>query len=224
MPVWTICTPQISSATAPARSIKVSVASMPFALGCYRVYAVSTTSLLSCSVFEQIMNGGQCDTSVDAGAAPSRAAVSGTGTDRGATRGAGPPVRNHAWLARRDLRAGRLDVSPRRTIGHRQRCHRVLLRRPCFRARVCRPILLRLSGRDDRRRFCDPRRHAATPPRRPRPQDPLTRRSRRLTDLTNLADWVGLAATTFAAALLYAVSGYGFAVLATPLYLLLVDP
>src|SRR5215467_2888687 len=166
------------------------------------------------------MNGDQCDTSVDARAAPSRAAVSGAGTDRGATRRAGPPARNHAWLARQDLRAGRLDVSPRRTIRHRQRCHRVLLRRPCFRARVCRPILLRLSGRDDRRRFCDPRRHAATPARRPRPQDPLTRRSRRLTDLTNLADWVRLAATTFAAALLYAVSGYGFAVLATPLYLL----
>jgi len=45
-----------------------------------------------------------------------------------------------------------------------------------------------------------------------------------LTDLTNLADWVGLAATTFAAALLYAVSGFGFAVLAAPLYLLFVDP
>lgn len=43
-------------------------------------------------------------------------------------------------------------------------------------------------------------------------------------DLTNLADWVGLAATTFAAALLYAVSGFGFAVLAAPLYLLFVDP
>ena len=38
------------------------------------------------------------------------------------------------------------------------------------------------------------------------------------------ADWVGLAATTFVAALLYAVSGYGFAVLAAPLYLLFVDP
>ena len=45
-----------------------------------------------------------------------------------------------------------------------------------------------------------------------------------MTDLTNLADWVGLAATTFAAALLYAVSGFGFAVLAAPLYLLFVDP
>jgi uncharacterized membrane protein YfcA len=45
-----------------------------------------------------------------------------------------------------------------------------------------------------------------------------------LNDLTNLADWVGLAATTFAAALLYAVSGFGFAVLAAPLYLLFVDP
>jgi uncharacterized membrane protein YfcA len=45
-----------------------------------------------------------------------------------------------------------------------------------------------------------------------------------LNDLTSLADWVGLAATTFAAALLYAVSGFGFAVLAAPLYLLFVDP
>jgi uncharacterized membrane protein YfcA len=42
--------------------------------------------------------------------------------------------------------------------------------------------------------------------------------------LIGLADWVGLAATTFAAALLYAVSGFGFAVLAAPLYLLFVDP
>jgi uncharacterized protein len=40
----------------------------------------------------------------------------------------------------------------------------------------------------------------------------------------NLTDWAGLAATTFVAALLYAVSGFGFAVLATPLYLLFVDP
>ena len=36
-------------------------------------------------------------------------------------------------------------------------------------------------------------------------------------------DWAGLAATTFAAALLYAVSGFGFAVLAAPLFLLFVD-
>jgi uncharacterized protein len=43
-------------------------------------------------------------------------------------------------------------------------------------------------------------------------------------DLTNLTDWAGLAATTFVAALLYAVSGFGFAVLATPLYLFFVDP
>jgi hypothetical protein len=42
--------------------------------------------------------------------------------------------------------------------------------------------------------------------------------------LIGLADWVGLAATTFAAALLYAVSGFGFAVLAAPLYLLFVNP
>jgi uncharacterized membrane protein YfcA len=38
------------------------------------------------------------------------------------------------------------------------------------------------------------------------------------------ADWIGLAATTFVAALLYTVSGFGFAVLAAPLYLLFVDP
>ena len=46
----------------------------------------------------------------------------------------------------------------------------------------------------------------------------------RFFDLISLADWVGLAATTFAAALLYAVSGFGFAVLAAPLYLLFVGP
>src|SRR5437868_3520560 len=38
------------------------------------------------------------------------------------------------------------------------------------------------------------------------------------------ADWLGLAATTFVAALLYAVSGFGFAVLAAPLYLLFTAP
>jgi uncharacterized membrane protein YfcA len=42
--------------------------------------------------------------------------------------------------------------------------------------------------------------------------------------LISLADWAALAATTFGAALLYAVSGFGFAVLAAPLYLLFVDP
>jgi uncharacterized membrane protein YfcA len=36
--------------------------------------------------------------------------------------------------------------------------------------------------------------------------------------------WAGLAATAFAAALLQAASGFGFAVLATPLFLLLVEP
>ncbi len=36
--------------------------------------------------------------------------------------------------------------------------------------------------------------------------------------------WAGLAATTFAAALLQAASGFGFAVLAAPLFLLFVDP
>src|SRR5260370_33151738 len=39
-----------------------------------------------------------------------------------------------------------------------------------------------------------------------------------------LLGWAGLAGTTFAAALLQAVSGFGFAVLAVPLYLLLVEP
>jgi uncharacterized membrane protein YfcA len=39
-----------------------------------------------------------------------------------------------------------------------------------------------------------------------------------------LFGWAGLAGTTLAAALLQAVSGFGFAVLAVPLYLLLVDP
>jgi len=40
----------------------------------------------------------------------------------------------------------------------------------------------------------------------------------------DLLDWAGLAATTTAAALLQAASGFGFAVLATPLFLLFVDP
>jgi uncharacterized membrane protein YfcA len=39
-----------------------------------------------------------------------------------------------------------------------------------------------------------------------------------------LFGWAGLAGTTFAAALLQAVSGFGFAVLAVPLYLMLIDP
>lgn len=37
-------------------------------------------------------------------------------------------------------------------------------------------------------------------------------------------DWAGLAATTTGAALLYTLTGFGFAVLATPLFLLFVDP
>jgi hypothetical protein len=36
--------------------------------------------------------------------------------------------------------------------------------------------------------------------------------------------WAGLAATTFFASLLYTVSGFGFAVVAAPLYLMFVDP
>ncbi len=39
-----------------------------------------------------------------------------------------------------------------------------------------------------------------------------------------LVDWAALAATTFIAALLYSVSGFGFAVLAAPLYLLVIEP
>lgn len=39
-----------------------------------------------------------------------------------------------------------------------------------------------------------------------------------------LFGWAGLAGTTFAAALLQAVSRFGFAMLAVPLYLLLVAP
>src|SRR5690348_10212194 len=39
-----------------------------------------------------------------------------------------------------------------------------------------------------------------------------------------LFGWAGLAGTTFAAAQLQAVSGFGFAVLAVPLYLLFLDP
>jgi uncharacterized protein len=37
-------------------------------------------------------------------------------------------------------------------------------------------------------------------------------------------DWAGLAAATAGAALLYTLTGFGFAVLATPLFLLFVDP
>jgi uncharacterized membrane protein YfcA len=40
----------------------------------------------------------------------------------------------------------------------------------------------------------------------------------------DLPHWAGLAATTLVAALLYAVSGFGFAVLAAPLFLLFADP
>jgi hypothetical protein len=39
-----------------------------------------------------------------------------------------------------------------------------------------------------------------------------------------LLDWAGLAATTAGAALLYTLTGFGFAVLAAPLFLLFVDP
>ena len=40
----------------------------------------------------------------------------------------------------------------------------------------------------------------------------------------DLSEWAGLAATTFVAALLYTMSGFGFALLAAPLYLMFVDP
>ena len=40
----------------------------------------------------------------------------------------------------------------------------------------------------------------------------------------DFSDWLGLTATTFVAALVYAVSGFGFAVLAAPLYLLFIEP
>jgi uncharacterized protein len=40
----------------------------------------------------------------------------------------------------------------------------------------------------------------------------------------SLLTWAGLAATTFAAALLQAVGGFGFAVVATPLYLIFLAP
>jgi uncharacterized protein len=40
----------------------------------------------------------------------------------------------------------------------------------------------------------------------------------------DLLDGAGLAATTVGAALLYTLTGFGFAVLATPLFLLFVDP
>jgi uncharacterized membrane protein YfcA len=40
----------------------------------------------------------------------------------------------------------------------------------------------------------------------------------------DLIQWVGLAVTACGAALLYALSGFGFAVLATPLFLLFVEP
>lgn len=40
----------------------------------------------------------------------------------------------------------------------------------------------------------------------------------------DLLDWAGLAAATTGAALLYTLTGFGFAVLAAPVFLLLVDP
>ena len=40
----------------------------------------------------------------------------------------------------------------------------------------------------------------------------------------SLADWAGMAATSLVAALLQAANGFGFAVLAVPLFLLFVDP
>jgi uncharacterized protein len=40
----------------------------------------------------------------------------------------------------------------------------------------------------------------------------------------SVADWAGLGAATFGAALLQAAGGFGFAVMAAPLYLIIVDP
>jgi uncharacterized protein len=40
----------------------------------------------------------------------------------------------------------------------------------------------------------------------------------------SVADWAGLAAATFGAALLQAAGGFGFAVMAAPLFLIIVDP
>src|SRR5215472_10013554 len=57
--------------------------------------------------------------------------------------------------------------------------------------------------------------------RRGHAQDPLTSRSVRPVDLF---DWTALAATTAGAALLYSLTGFGFAILAAPLFLLFVDP
>src|SRR5438067_12906558 len=40
----------------------------------------------------------------------------------------------------------------------------------------------------------------------------------------NLGDWAGMAATSFVAGLLQAANGFGFAVLAVPLFLLFAEP
>jgi uncharacterized protein len=53
---------------------------------------------------------------------------------------------------------------------------------------------------------------------------PETWRRYDVADLMDLWYWAGLAATTFFAAVLYTVSGFGFALLAAPLYLMFVDP
>ena len=50
---------------------------------------------------------------------------------------------------------------------------------------------------------------------------PLTSR---LGSAVDLLDWAGLETTTADAALLYTLTGFGFAVLAAPLFLLFVDP
>lgn len=62
-------------------------------------------------------------------------------------------------------------------------------------------------------------RRSAAVPRSTRRPDEIAPVSR-----VDISDWAGLAATTFVAALLYAVSGFGFAVLAAPLFLLFADP
>ena len=69
------------------------------------------------------------DPSVVAGPARGGAAISGTCADSGAAGRAGSPARDHARLARRDLRRGRLGDSTRRDDGCGQQRHRTLFSR-----------------------------------------------------------------------------------------------
>ena len=56
--------------------------------------------------------------SIDASEATGGKAVSGAREDRGATKGTGAPTRDHAWLARPDLRCRGLGYGPRRVRRH----------------------------------------------------------------------------------------------------------